>query len=108
LPRKKVIKDLTDAPAGAEFQVYQGPVLKNLADLRDALGNITNEQFFHHVAPSEGRNDFANWVLQVFKEWHLAEKLDRRWTRRQAQDTVDRHLKAYYRGFMPQEGNTYA
>lgn len=102
MPRKKIIKQLHQAPEGQLFQVKDGPILRNIADLRDALATMDDEQFEHHV--KQDRNDFASWVLSVFKEWHLAEKLERRWTKKQAHDTVDRHLKAYYEGFGEGEG----
>ncbi len=94
MPRRKIVREYFDAPEDKYFYVKDGPTLRNLRDLRDALANITDEQFRQHV--NEGRNDFADWVWNIFKDYELQDKLRRRWTRKQALDTVVRHLAAYY------------
>lgn len=94
MPRRKIVRHYFDAPDNRCFYVHNGPTLRNLRDLREALANMTDEQFGEHV--KEKRNDFASWVWSVFEDYELQDKLRRRWTRKQSLDTIVRHLAAYY------------
>ena len=56
-----------------KFWVNDGSILKNLKELPDALKQMSDETFMHHV--NENKNDFANWVEDVVGERKLAREL---------------------------------
>ena len=56
------------------FHLHNGVVLKNLHDLIDVLEIIDEETFTYHT--KNGKNDFAQWVLNIFKDKNLADKIN--------------------------------
>jgi hypothetical protein len=52
------------------FYLVNGGVLKNLEELVDALEKMTKETFDYHV--QKEKNDFANWIENVFGNKKLA------------------------------------
>ena len=61
------------------FFLQNGTVVKNVAELADALNKMDDDTFVHHV--SKDKNDFANWVSHVFNMGELAEKIRKASTR---------------------------
>lgn len=57
------------------FRLSNGVFLFSLADLRHALLDMPDSVFHFHV--SGERNDFASWILHVFGEEELAERVRR-------------------------------
>ena len=55
------------------FLVRDGTVLKSLLELVDALEFMDDETFRYHV--NDVRNDFYNWIKDVFKLGELAEEI---------------------------------
>jgi hypothetical protein len=53
--------------------VLNDVTLTNLYELIDALETMSDETFRHHVNPA--KNDFAQWVQDVFSEHTLAHEL---------------------------------
>jgi len=68
--KKNILKD---ANSDSYFFVNNGTVLKNVLDLSKQLDNMADGVFEHHV--NEMRNDFSNWIKDVFKEDKLAKEL---------------------------------
>ena len=68
--RKKV---LGEAPVEHHFVVADGRKLKNIIELADALETMSEEIFRHHA--NEFKNDFSNWVKDVFYDHSLAEDI---------------------------------
>lgn len=75
-------KGLCEKPSKAEparikeehyFVVVDGSALKSLKELAEALDSMSDDVFYYHV--TKEKNDFANWVRDVFNEAELAEKL---------------------------------
>ncbi|MBW2984416.1 hypothetical protein KY361_04830 [Candidatus Woesearchaeota archaeon] len=62
-----------EAPEEYHFVLADGKRLKSLYDLASALGKMTEDTFKHHV--NEARNDFSNWVNDVFKMPDLAKEI---------------------------------
>lgn len=60
MAKKNVKKFQEDVPLEKSFWVHNGPVLRNLWELVDALKNMKNETFLHHV--NKEKNDFYNWI----------------------------------------------
>lgn len=67
---KKLIKN---APAEHYFILANGQPLKNVKELAETLEHLSEEVFNHHV--THDRNDFANWIKDIFRDVELAEEL---------------------------------
>ena len=85
--RKKV---LGEAPEEHHFVVADGRKLKNIIELADALETMTEEIFRHHA--NEAKNDFSNWVKDVFYDHSLAEDISMAKNRLETQIVVLRRL----------------
>ena len=85
--RKKI---LGEAPEEHHFVVADGRKLKNIIELADALETMSEEIFRHHS--NEFRNDFANWVKDVFYDHSLAEDISRAKNRFETQIAILRRL----------------
>ena len=55
------------------FYVCDGTVIKAVQELPDALRNMSPEAFTFHV--NEQKNDFFNWIRDVFELTHLARNI---------------------------------
>jgi hypothetical protein len=66
-------KVLGRTPNEYTFVLADGTKLRSLFDLMQALQGMTDDVFRHHV--TDFRNDFSNWVHDVFREPKLAEEL---------------------------------
>lgn len=62
-----------EAQGEACFWVNNGPVIKNVEELKKAFQGMKKEQFAHHTG--NGSNDFANWVENVLGCSHCATAL---------------------------------
>jgi len=75
------------------FWVNNGPILRNLKDLKNALKKISEETFKYHV--NKEKNDFANWVKNVLGDKILANKLAKIKTVKTTTKTIEEGLKKY-------------
>ena len=66
---------LADVPPDKVFYVFNGPLLKNLEELKKCLESINDETFAYHR--SHIKNDFYNWVLFVVGDARLANDIAR-------------------------------
>ena len=66
---------LADASPEQCFWVNNGPVIRNLNEMADALACMQDEIFRYHV--NEEKNDFGNWVRDVLKDEKLAGDISR-------------------------------
>lgn len=64
---------ITSIPSDKYFRVADGTVIKYLAELPGALRNMNPEAFASHV--NNEKNDFYNWVKDVFNHSTLARKI---------------------------------
>ena len=55
------------------FYLCDGRVLKNLKELTKKIRDMPEEHFGFHV--NSEKNDFANWVIYVFKETKLGNEM---------------------------------
>ena len=84
-------KILKDAPEEKRFFLCNGQIIKNIKELEDKLEHIEDEVFNHHVI--ENRNDFANWIRDVFKEVKLAEEISKLKNKNQIKLTINKYAK---------------
>jgi hypothetical protein len=65
---------LGKAPTDKHFVVCRGDNIDNLKDLANCIESLHADQFKHHV--NEKKNDFAAWIIDVFKNPALARDLN--------------------------------
>jgi len=68
-------KILVDVPEDKAFWCYGGETFRSLQELAVALEHMSDEAFQHHV--TEHKNDFSNWVRDVFGDTTLAKQLSK-------------------------------
>jgi len=78
--RKKV---LGHAPEEYHFYLADGKRLRSLYELADSLEEMGDEMFNMYVTPE--RNDFANWINDIFEDTDLAEEMRKVETRMEGQ-----------------------
>lgn len=66
---------LGDTSGDKCFFCRDGCVSKNLQQLAECLDRISEDSYHHHVTPI--KNDFSNWVRDVFGDDKLANDLSR-------------------------------
>jgi hypothetical protein len=74
-PAKVTLKEhiFGEAPKEKVFYLADGRKLKNLVELTEALETMGEDVFRHHV--NAARNDFSNWINDVFKDKELAQDM---------------------------------
>jgi len=85
-----VKKVLGDAPEEKHFILSDGRKLKSVFELIDELETMGEETFRHHV--NEHKNDFSNWIRDVFEEKSIAEEVHRIQNRTEAQRALMKSL----------------
>jgi len=93
MARKTQKLDLVMVDGDQCFWVNNGPALRNVKDLSDALKSMSEDSYSYHV--NAEKNDFANWVLNALKDETLASKLSKAKTLKSATKAVDDRLKKY-------------
>jgi len=66
-------KYMGDAPPEQCFWVNNGPILKNIGELANALPEMNDESFRHHV--NKEKNDFSSWIEDTIGDQKLANDL---------------------------------
>ena len=66
-------KYLGDCAPEQCFWVNNGPILKNMEELANSVGEMNDETFSHHV--NNEKNDFSAWINDVFGDKALANEL---------------------------------
>jgi hypothetical protein len=61
---KRTARKKTVAPKGKYFWVVDGTVIRSVKELANAVDAMDLNIFHHHV--NNDRNDFAQWVYDVF------------------------------------------
>ena len=61
------------------FRLHGGGIIKSIPGLQKALLEMNNETFSHHR--NNQKNDFSNWIKDVFKEPALAKQLEKAHTK---------------------------
>lgn len=69
----EIYKLKKDIPENKYFILANGKQVKHVAHLAEIMDELEDHVFNHHVNPE--RNDFHNWVKDVFKDLELAKKM---------------------------------
>jgi hypothetical protein len=81
---------LGDVPDEKRFWSQDGRYIKSLAELGAAFGQMSDETFRAHA--NESKNDFSNWVRDVFGDDKLSRDLQKSISPRQAARSVAERL----------------
>lgn len=97
--KKKVAKKLVNRPTKKaklrnakpthHFVLKDGRHIRNFLELADAMDDMTDEIFFHHV--NNFKNDFAAWAAEVFEDEALSKRLSNIKTRHRHQIEILKH-----------------
>lgn len=85
-----MVKKLGEAPSDKRFVLKDGRILKDLVELSNAIEHMSDDVFSHHV--NNAKNDFRNWVKDVFNQNELAAELERSRTRNEMQLALLKHI----------------
>ncbi|MBM3200132.1 hypothetical protein FJZ53_04275 [Candidatus Woesearchaeota archaeon] len=69
----KYRKIISEVDSNHYFYLSDGRALKSLRELAEALEDMSEETFRHHV--NSEKNDFANWIRDVITDEELAHSL---------------------------------
>jgi predicted transcriptional regulator len=82
-----------NVPPQFNFGVHDGKVLKSLRDLKAALYNMSDDTYRYHA--NKDKNDFANWVNDVFQAPALAQELRTAKTRQEAAKVLEKGIQGH-------------
>lgn len=88
--KKEKPKATFDAPEEKYFWVSNGPVLRNLAELKENLYMMSDEQYDFHT--KRDGNDFAIWITDVFGEKNLAGRVKKAKDKQTAAKLIENYL----------------
>lgn len=91
--RVRVYNLTRDIPQDKYFVLANGQPVKNVAELAAILDQIEDHVFHHHV--STDRNDFHNWVKDVFEDVELARKIAGISDKKHLQLVIYRHMAGH-------------
>ena len=90
-PRKKRNKSVfIELSPDKYFVLCDGSTIKDYKELAALLETIGDDVFYYHV--TNERNDFANWISDVFGEHELAEKVRNSRSRHEMMAIIYKHL----------------
>lgn len=84
----KFLSDIHDQRA---FWVNNGPVIKNLDELKLALRKMDQKTFMHHL--NKEKNDFAKWISDVVGDSILGNSIARAKSQKSAEKKVEFRIK---------------
>ena len=85
-----MVRNIGEAPPDKRFVLKDGRLLKDMVELSHALEHMSDDVFNHHV--NAYKNDFKNWVGDVFGEKELASQIEKAKTRTDLQLAILRHI----------------
>ncbi len=78
------------APEEYHFVLADGKKLKDMLELVESLEDMTEDVYRHHA--NEMKNDFSNWIRDIFNEHELADEVARINNKVDTQLAVMKHL----------------
>jgi hypothetical protein len=91
--RMRVYNLTREVPQEKYFILANGQPVKNVAELAAILDQLEDHVFHHHV--SANRNDFQNWVKDVFEDLELAKKIVGSKDKKHLQLVIYRHIAGH-------------
>jgi hypothetical protein len=91
--RTRVYNLTRDIPAEKYFILANGEPVKNVAELASILDQLEDHVFSHHVGAD--RNDFHNWIKDVFEDVELARKITGIDNKKHLQLVIYRHMAGH-------------
>ena len=89
-PKRK--KRLFEVSPEQHFVLCNGTRIKDIVELAHIIENVSEDDFKAHV--NEEKNDFCNWIRDVFNEHELAEELMDKDDKKDFQITLLKHVVA--------------
>jgi hypothetical protein len=83
-------KTLSNVPEAYVFMCSDGQIFRNMSDLCDGLGNMSDEVFSYHS--NNQTHDFSNWLKDIIGDEELARDLACQINRRDAAITVNSRI----------------
>lgn len=83
------MKLFENAQEDKAFFLNDGRVVKNLYELAEALTNMKEKTFKHHV--NKKKNDFSEWIKEVIQEEKLANEVARLVMKDKIQIAIQKH-----------------
>ena len=81
---------MAGVPEEYVFRCCDGRLLRDMKELQEALGAITDETFSFHS--NAERSDFSNWVRDIIRDEKLARDLAKSLNRSQAEKRVGERI----------------
>jgi hypothetical protein len=81
---------ISRAPKEKYFWVVDGTVIRSIKELAQAVDSMDYNIYQHHV--NNGRNDFAQWIEDVFKLTSLGRELRQSNNKDRTVITILKHL----------------
>lgn len=91
--RERVYNLTKEVPDHEYFILANGKPVKHVAELASILDQLEDHVFGHHVTPD--RNDFHNWVKDIFDDVELARKIVGVNDKKHMQLVIYRHLAGH-------------
>lgn len=89
--KEKLLGIISHCDEAYAFILANGIKLYSLHDLKDALEIMPEDLFRTHVTPY--RNDFANWIRDVFKDYILAERISKATNKEEAAKIIEKRIE---------------
>ncbi|MBW2965095.1 hypothetical protein KY363_06565 [Candidatus Woesearchaeota archaeon] len=87
---RKTVKASQEIPPEKYFVLCDGTRIKDMHELALMLDRISDEQFGYHV--NDSKNDFSNWIRDVFGQHELADALSGITCRKDSQIYLLKHV----------------
>jgi len=80
---EKIIKKIFEkvSPQDKTFKLENGSELHSIKEFFEKINNIPDEVFYKHV--TNKKNDFAEWIEHVFEEKELANKIRKKYNKKE-------------------------
>lgn len=85
-----LVRNIGQAPQDKRFVLKDGRLLKDFVEMAHALEHMSDDVFNHHV--NAYKNDFRNWVRDIFGDKELAAAIEKAKTRAEMQLAVLKHI----------------
>ncbi|MBN2458609.1 hypothetical protein JXB31_05775, partial [Candidatus Woesearchaeota archaeon] len=88
--RKNISRFFSDLPPEHRFWLQSGETLENLFELYKAFSSMSRHVFRHHA--NDNRNDFADWVENIYNDCSLASAIRHSRTPKEAKEAVNTRI----------------